>query len=304
MGEVTGIAWCDHTFNPWIGCTEVSPACDHCYARVQDHRWGHDRWGAGKPRTRTSAANWRKVLAWNAAAKQAGVCRKVFCASMADWADSEVDPAWRADLFELIRACDWLDFLLLTKRPHNIAKMLPPDWGPGWANVWLGTTAEDQKHLDLRMPPLLRVPAVVHFLSYEPALGPIDASRYLKLEHDNAERLDWIIVGGESGAKPRRFDVAWARSIVRQCRAANAWPFVKQLGAFVVDRNDAGFTGNPEDQWPDMSGELDRVEENINGFREDHQGAPVRVRMKDRSHGGDPAEWPADLRVREFPEAP
>ena len=171
------------TFNPWIGCQEVSPACDNCYAREFMTRkttwataWSGDRF-------RTSEANWKKPLAWNRKAEKSGVRAKVFCASLADVFDNKTPPEWRDELWHLIADTPHLDWLLLTKRPQNIAKMLPPmalnlyygAWP--WPNVWLGTTVENQEEADRRIPCLLAVPAVKRFLSCEPLLGPVDLTR-------------------------------------------------------------------------------------------------------------------------------
>ena len=98
MAEITGIAWTDSTFNPWIGCTKVGPGCDHCYAETLDkrHRWkGAEHWGAGVPRMRTSASTWAKPLAWNRAREKDGKTHRVFCASLADVFDNEVPLRWR-----------------------------------------------------------------------------------------------------------------------------------------------------------------------------------------------------------------
>src|ERR1700742_1244127 len=151
MGEITGIEWTDHTFNPWIGCQKVSPGCDNCYAEaMMDKRYGKVQWGPHGERKRTSEANGRKPLQWNKAAKAAGKRPRVFCASLADVFDNQVDQSWRIDLFALIRECKKLDWLVLTKRPENMEKMLPSDWREGYSNVWLGTTAEDQVRFDIR----------------------------------------------------------------------------------------------------------------------------------------------------------
>lgn len=151
MSEHTAISWCDSTFNPWIGCTKVSPACDHCYAeRLMDHRMHKVEWGAGQQRMRTSSANWRKPLQWNAkrfmqcedcgwrgeaecAVVGCGVCgsielsdtrRRVFCASLADVFDNEVPLLWRVELLTLIGATEHIDWLLLTKRIGNVTRLL------------------------------------------------------------------------------------------------------------------------------------------------------------------------------------
>lgn len=138
------IEWTDHTFNPWTGCTKVSPGCDHCYVEAWSKRSGIVEWGS-HPRRRTREAVWNQPLKWNAEARafknEHGRRQRVFCASLADVFDNQADPVWRQDLFALICDCRRLDWLLLTKRPQNIAKMLPRDWGDGYRNVWLGVTA-------------------------------------------------------------------------------------------------------------------------------------------------------------------
>jgi protein gp37 len=159
MAENSKIEWTDHTFNPWIGCQKVSPGCDHCYAEaLMDKRYGKVQWGPHGERKRTSEANWKLPLRWAKAARsQHGLYPdayrrpRVFCASLADVFDNRVPKEWRLDLWHLITQTPELDWLLLTKRPENIAKMIP--WRNGtapWANVWLGTTAEDAHHFHRR----------------------------------------------------------------------------------------------------------------------------------------------------------
>ena len=127
MGQVTGIEWCHHTYNPWIGCTKVSPACDHCYAEAQeDARYGRVEWGG--PRRRTSEATRRAPYRWDREAAAAGERRRVFCMSLGDFWDNQVPDEWRTEALNMIRQCRNLDWLILTKRPQNIIKMLPPDW--------------------------------------------------------------------------------------------------------------------------------------------------------------------------------
>ena len=184
MAENSNIEWTKHTFNPWIGCQKVGAGCDNCYAEVWDARGlqgGATRWGPHAARTRTSPANWRKPLAWDRAAKAAGERHRVFCASLADVFDNHATilPEWRADLWALIRATPNLDWMLLTKRPSNIAAMLPDDWGAGYPNVWLGCTVVNQAEADRDVPKLLVVPAAVWFLSMEPLLGPVTLASWL-----------------------------------------------------------------------------------------------------------------------------
>ena len=137
----SAIEWTHHTFNPWIGCTQVSPACDHCYAMtMMDHRYHRVEWGVGKARVRTSADYWRQPLRWHRAAQAAKVRERVFCASLADVFDGEAPEVlnvWRAELWQLIARTPQLDWLLLTKRPGNVLRMSP--WGSSWpANVCTG----------------------------------------------------------------------------------------------------------------------------------------------------------------------
>ncbi len=213
MSANSKIEWCDHSFNPWIGCTKVSPGCANCYAESYDKRWGGSHWGKGAQRKRTSAANWRKPVQWNAAGYICEACGstcfgdrcmtsqcrgwtrrpRVFCASLADWLDDEVPAAWLFDLLTLIHKTPDLDWLLLTKRPENWKSRLKAAadqctidhldmtdriyaWLEGsriWRNIWIGTTVEDQQRADERIPALLQIPARVRFLSCEPLLGPL-----------------------------------------------------------------------------------------------------------------------------------
>lgn len=338
MSEKTAIQWCHHTFNPWSGCTKVSPGCANCYAETNySVKMRGVKWGPSGNRSVKAESGWKEPVNWNAKAKIAGVRQRVFCASLADvfedWQgpmlDSKGDclgiatdhssfPAgdWvttnnlnkfgdgfrqltmddvRARLFALIDATPSLDWLLLTKRPENIAKMMPERWefDPGVSselgamvdtpiirpNVWLGVSVENQANAN-RIIELLnlarpvgggRRSAAITFLSVEPLLGPVGIQPYLSL-------IDWVIVGGESGPKARPCELNWVRDIVRECKAAGVPCFVKQLGRIPCG---------------DWGGGDNRPE--ITGTCEAHW-----FKLKD-SHGGDPAEWPADLRVREFP---
>ena len=217
MAENSGIEWTDHTFNPWIGCTKVSAACDHCYAEAWDNRFKGERWGPHAARTRTKT--WGNPIKWQKQAKAEGRRYRVFCASLADVFDNHksILPAWRRELWALIKQCPDLDFLMLTKRPQNIKRYLPDDWGDGYDNVWLGATVESQKEAD-RLDALTAVPAKVRFLSMEPLLGGVDLSNHI-------DRLHWIITGGESGIKYRHADPDWFRLLRDQCAAAGV-PFL------------------------------------------------------------------------------
>lgn len=205
MAEVSEISWTDATFNPWIGCTKVSPACDRCYAaRDNERRAWVPGWGAGVPRRRTKT--WGDPLKWNRKAAQTGYRPRVFCASLADVFDNEVDQAWRDDLWQLLRETPNLRWILLTKRIGNAAKMLPPDWP--FQNAGLMSTLENQTVWDRDYPKLAALPAAWHGVSAEPLLGPIDIGD---------ARPDWIITGGESGPGFRPLDMDAVRSLRDQC---------------------------------------------------------------------------------------
>lgn len=306
----SAIQWTHHTFNPWRGCTKVSPGCTNCYADTLSKRNPKTlgRWGPDGTRVVGTDAYWRQPLAWDRAAAKAGERRRVFCASLADvfedWPGLLLDTSGnvvhvgdynlgqnrratlddaRRRLWDIVEATPNLDWLLLTKRPENIARMVPPSWlrSPR-PNVWYGTTVEDQQRADERVPVLCAVPAFLRFLSVEPLLGSVVLTPWLgnivgyefrpgvSVAPDalTARRgIGWVIVGGESGGGARPLSIGWVRSIQHQCREACVACFVKQLGARpVVEQYD--------------------------------QTVPLELA---NGHGGDPDEWPADLRVREFP---
>lgn len=230
MGEFSKIEWTDHTFNPWIGCTKVGPGCDGCYAEaMMDHRYGRVEWGAGNDRVRTSPANWRKPFAWNKAAAASGKRTFVFCASLADVFDNEIDARWRHDLMMMIEATRSLTWLLLTKRIGNVPRMTNPERGcvPLPENAAVGATIVNQDEYDRDRMKLVEVretcgPAFT-FMSGEPLLGQI-------ILDDNAP--DWIIVGGETdqGAhKARETDPAWFRSLRDQSANLGRAFFMKQM---------------------------------------------------------------------------
>lgn len=253
MGEKTGITWTDHTFNPWIGCTKVSPGCAHCYAETQNKRYNWTAgWGKGQLRQRTSESNWKKPIAWARQAVLDGVIRRVFCASLADVFDNEVAPAWRNDLFHLIDQTGeigGLEWLLLTKRPYNLPAMLPEAWGTNPPlYTCIGTTIEDQKQADMRIPLLLDSWKGKNFLSVEPMLGPLDLTHDLDGYKGNGlysnDKIHWVIVGGESGPGCRPMDLEWARGVRDQCIESNVPFFFKQIGGFPDKKH------LPE-QWPE-----------------------------------------------------
>ena len=277
MGKTTAIGWTDHTFNPWLGCQRVSPACGDakasCYAEwfaanrmgYRDdgakgfHLWGPTKGENPAQRVRTSNAYWKQPLTWNRQAETSGVRRKVFCASMADVFEAPSGAAgsdleeWRADLWPLIAATPWLDWLLLTKRPENILGMIPFHWREEGLpdNVWAGTTVENQEYAEKRVRELLRVPAATRWLSIEPMLGAVDARRFLDPDAASIEeiktwpcddcgathdcdceagpaRIRWVVVGGQSGPGHHALNLDSARSLIAQCRETDTPVFVKQ----------------------------------------------------------------------------
>ena len=303
MAENSLIGWTDHTFNAWEGCTKVSPGCANCYAEERAKRYGSAEWGPNGTRRVKAESGWKEPLKWQREAVACNVRPRVFCASLADvfedWQGLMVDTAgrtvyvcnecgaWRAiediccgpnahfpltmndvraRLFRLIDATPNLDWLLLTKRPENFARFLPPsssslvefaDDGPVGVrrNVWLGVTVENQEQADRRIPLLLSTPAKLRFLSVEPMLGPVDLRPkapdaysllgrfYGKHGFDPAgmqpaadrvlncfPQIDWVIIGGESGANARPMHPVWARALRDQCKAAGVPFYFKQWG--------------------------------------------------------------------------
>jgi len=242
--ENSHIEWTDHTFNPWIGCTKVSPGCLHCYAEARDQRFGGgEHWGKGAPRQRTSAAYWKAPFQWNRECRVHGTRLRVFCASLADVFDDEVNECWRHDLFGLIRSTPFLDWQLLTKRPEKAKSylaQLAADFGGDpetWCfpNVWLGVSVEDQSRADERIPILLSIPARVRFLSCEPLLESVSLPfTCFGNGSDTYGRMDgihWVICGGESGPGARQMQLTWAYDLKHQCERAGVAFFMKQLGS-------------------------------------------------------------------------
>lgn len=313
MSENTKIEWCTHSWSPWRGCTKVSPGCANCYADALASRFGPQWGGWGKGVPRVLARNWSDPVRWDKASLAAWDAKRgkglpasfpprptVF-PSLCDWLDEEVPVEWLVRFLTLIHDTPNLTWLLLTKRPENwhgrlvsarlrLAHMAVADaanatklnevnlWIEWWrsgdappANVWVGTSVEDQTRADERIPHLLDIPAAGRFLSVEPLLGEVDLP-YSTFNGADAvssmEGIHWVIVGGESGPGSRTCNVDWVRGIVSDCRAGAVPVFVKQLGA------------NPAFD----SGE---------GYLKAH---PIT-----HPKGGDPAEWPEHLRVREFP---
>lgn len=286
MAENSKISWTTHTFNAWVGCTKISPACHSCYAEAWAKRTGQQELWQGE-RRRTSEKNWNRVRKWDrdAAARQrawdaglAGLVNgnedeliergfikperpRVFCSSLADVFDNQVPAEWRVDLWRLINATPNLDWLLLTKRPQNVLKMLPSYFkGPRGnlpKHIWFGTTVENQEEARKRIPHMAALRAAVNpaviFLSCEPLLGPLDLMPWLRPHdggpcpvsdpdclggegdcHDACQRpaptVDWVIAGGESGPHARPMHPEWASSLRDQARGVGVPFHFKQWG--------------------------------------------------------------------------
>jgi len=228
VGENSKIEWTDHTFNPWWGCTKVSPGCDHCYAERDSKRYGEKNlWGVEARRRLFGLKHWADPLKWDMAARKEGRRLRVFCASMADVFDNHEEVVGaRAMLWDLIKKTPRLDWLILTKRIGNTVHMLPEDWGGGYPNVWLGISVVNQVEADRDISKLMHTPAAIRFLSCEPLLGPIDLD--LVTTKLAGPWLDWVIVGGESGAGARPMDVRWALDIQECCTRDRVAFFMKQ----------------------------------------------------------------------------
>lgn len=307
MGAETKIQWTDHTWNPWRGCANATlpdgtphPGCLNCYAESGAKRNPGmlGEWGPEGTRIKAVDATFDAPLKWNRAAEKTGERRRVFVDSWSDFFEEFNGPVsdhtgnildyappsaftfapmpvrlshLRAKAFDIIDRCPWLDFQILTKRPQNIGGMWleagPTSYRKYRPNVWLLYSASDQESYDAGIYSLCLCRDLVPVLgiSAEPLVGPIN----LRLDEDDPG-LDWVIPGGESGRRARRCEVAWIRSIRDQCDAAGVACFIKQLGKCPIFSLHEGVG-----RWlPDIT----------------------------HPKGGDWDEWPADLRVRQFPK--
>jgi protein gp37 len=335
----TGIQWTDETWNPVVGCTKVSQGCKNCYAKTL-HDQRHKAYLAGKKVAPQYAMPFEEVqlkperlldpIAWREP-------RRVFVNSVSDLFHEDIPDSYIDKVFAVMALAPAHTFQILTKRPERMRDYMLERWQPAigqtvgddrrsrvmaeveafvfeppqrpfgakrfwnaagqlvarhqpWPlpNVWLGVSVENQKAADERIPLLLQTPAAIRFLSCEPLLGPVNILESIRVLHRqvgdfdpvfaNPGGVDWVIVGGESGAKARSCDIGWIREIITQCREARVACFVKQVGLSVV---------------VPMPGQSYYDGEN---FVDDHA-----LWLPHDSHGGDPEEWPADLRIREFP---
>ena len=336
MSEKTKISWCDSTVNFWEGCTEISEGCAHCYAKDRNKRWHSStkklgfnikpnapNWGKGAPRRKCISAV-KNAFAFNRKPWICNVCgvdsdtgglpyiihknddnepckctgyhkRRIFSLSLGDWLDNEVPIEWLAEMLDTIRQCDQVRWILCSKRWDNFKERLTRvmirfenttetsprtatwkwvlDWVVGDkipSNIIGLCSVENQKAADERIPQFLTVPLACRGLSMEPLLGPVHIRKASNPAHIEGnvilDGLNWLIIGGESGPNARPCNVDWIRSIMQQGRVAGVATFVKQMGTYMAD-----------------------------GMR--RCGHDV----KDKK-GGDPSEWPQDLRVQEWPK--
>ena len=302
MGTKTNIQWADSTWSPWRGCTKVSPGCAHCYAETLAKRNPEvmGGWGRGAPRVLNK--NWREPERWQKRTSMDMPRPRVF-PSLCDWLDPEVPAEWLARFLQLIHDTPSLNWLLLTKRPElwaermracialTVASIPALEWfnGAPPPNVFMGVSVEDQARANERIPRLLEIPAVMRWLSVEPLIGPVDLTRVdgdqchksklcmvdsltgrqtdMGRPCQDVARVDWVVVGGESGKESRDCHADWIRRVVTQCKRSKVPVFVKQVGS------------NPVDQ---------------------AENALLWKFVVDPK-GGDPKEWPSELRVRELP---
>jgi len=298
MSDQSSIEWTDSTWNPVRGCTKISPGCKNCYAETFTERW---RGVPGHPYEqgfdlRLVPEKLDEPLRWQKP-------RRIFVNSMSDLFQDGVDSEFITKVFSVMAAADWHTYQVLTKRPLRMFRYIESHkatlskMAEVWPipNIWLGVSVENQEYANSRIPTLLKTPAAKRFVSYEPALGPVDFRPWLTVTRQRDRMLDWIIAGGESGPGARPFDIRWARYAIQQCKAAGVPCFVKQMGSQPQTRND-----QVADVWFYGDGsDMDTVE-GPDHPEYKYQGGKVTLKLRDRK-GGDMSEWPEDLRVREWP---
>ena len=307
MGDKTGIAWTDATWNPVVGCSRVSEGCRHCYAERQAFRHGQmmarspykgltEKVGAeirwtGEVRLVENALalplRWRRP-------------RRIFVNSMSDLFHESLSDECIGRVFEIMGSAQQHTYQILTKRPERMQRFISHHSAAGgqlgpwpWPHVWLGVSVENQETADERIPLLLKAPAAVHWISAEPLLGPVDLRRWLEIDRlvgspdyvrsGFRPELSWVVIGGESGPGARPFDLGWARQVIEQCRAAGASAFMKQVGA------------HPHEE---RSGRVVCRASHLDGCG---AGSWSKSLVFEHSSGADPSEWSEDLRVREWP---
>jgi protein gp37 len=281
MATKSTIQWTDATWNIARGCTKVDEDCKFCY--MYRESLNGTRYEP-KQVTRT-----KTVFNLPDRIKEPS---KIFASSLTDWAHKDID-TFRDEFWAIIKRNQRHTFQCLTKRTERLPEILPPDWGRGWNNVWLGTSVGSNASRN-RIAELLKVHAKLRFLSLEPLHGSVELSDFLYTDcycsiypyvngflsrlnpltnadctiHDLSGKvgIDWVIVGGESGNENgqyryRECKLEWIESIIEQCKKSQVPVFVKQLGTYLAKE----------------------------------------LKLSDR-HGGNIEEWPEHLRVREFPK--
>ena len=222
--EKSKIQWTDATVNFWTGCKKVSAGCKFCYMYRDKERYGKD------PTTviRTTPVTFEAALKWKDS-------KRIFTCSWSDFFIEEADQ-WRADAWDVIRKTPHHHWQILTKRPERIAECLPPDWGDGWDNVWLGVSVENQEYAH-RLEALASIPAKIRFISAEPLIGPINLSYYKESLHS----FHWIIIGGESGNDKGKYgyrscELEWITDLIEQTKDSCIEVFVKQTGTWLSNQ--------------------------------------------------------------------
>lgn len=226
MADNTHIQWADATVNFWQGCKKVSQGCKFCYMFRDKARYNQD----GSKVVRSANATFFKALKWQEP-------RLIFTCSWSDFFIKEADP-WRAEAWDVIKKTPQHTWLILTKRPERIKQCLPPDWGNGYPNVWLGVSVENEKTAYFRILQLFEVRAKIRFLSIEPLISKINVAPFLSVELPNktmVHPIHWVIVGGESGNETgdyryRPCSIEWINDIVGKCKQHQVPVFIKQLG--------------------------------------------------------------------------
>lgn len=330
MAGNSAIEWTDAVWNPTTGCTRVSPGCKNCYA-FQLHDMRHEAFKAGKKLPQQYAKPFKELqlfedrvttpLKWKKP-------KRIFVNSMSDLFHKDVPDEFLHRVFHTMEAAHWHTFQILTKRPERMKEYMGWRWGEGRIpsrHIWLGTSVERQEEADERIPHLLRTPAAVRFLSCEPLLGKVNLRPYLphkfnreptcewcedcipntpgmewwkQTRADNhSPFIDWCIVGGESGRAPRPCDLAWLRSLTVQCKAASVPMFVKQLGSNAT----ASYYDEFREEWESQRGNDWPAALDWN-HRDGQPPLTARVALPLAKKGGDFDEFPAALRIREFPE--
>lgn len=240
MALNSAIEWTDATWNPVTGCTKVSPGCAHCYAETITLRF--KRGGPflpGKTTIKLHPDRLRLPLTWKSP-------RIIFVNSMSDLFHEEVPLRFIKDIFDVMGEAERHTFQVLTKRHERLRDLSNElNWPP---NVWVGVSVENQYWADRRVPALLDVPAYIRFLSVEPLLKLVDLRSYLK-------ELQWVIVGGESGAKARPLRAEWVRQIRDDCLDADVRFFFKQWGGRTSKAGGRSIDGQEWDQRPTLQHE-------------------------------------------------